>query len=84
MSEARRDPTLDDIHLELVEKTHSAVKEVPEALARLTKAAAETRSATRLLRMESRKVTRASSPNLVLPQTRPLPKITTKTGGSAK
>lgn len=65
MSEAaRKDPTLDRVHLELMEVTDSAVAEVPDVVRRLSIAADEMKREGRLLRAESQKARNASHPSL--------------------
>lgn len=67
MSEARKDPTLDRIHLELMEETNSVVAEVPDVVRRLSLAADEMKREGRLLRAESQKARNASHPGMKRP-----------------
>lgn len=66
-SQARKDPTLDNVHLELMEVTHSAVAEVPDIVKRLSLAADEMKREGRLLRAESQKARNASHPGMKRP-----------------
>jgi len=63
----RRDPTLDDVHRELVEHNASAVSEVPELVRRLSVAAEGVKKESRLVRLETRKARNASHPGMQRP-----------------
>lgn len=61
MSKAHQVP--DEVHLELMEVTHSAVAEVPEVVRRLQRAADAVKREGRLIRMESARARRISNPS---------------------
>lgn len=68
----RRDPTLDDVHREMVAHNESAVSEVPELVRRLSLAAEGAQKESRLVRLETKKARNASHPGM------PRPKIPAK------